>query len=322
MANKNNYQDARLDIGLAYEGNYNIIKHSIVLAREFISRQGIDSFVSETIEVDLPGLSLSRLFSDTLERSFSNKHDYYIVASTKSYDPKEENPNQHILRNPKLCHINHNITKEDLEEIINGNRLRSFQIYSGSRHSTEYYYNNTKNPEAKRTVTINLGLCNIKEQEVSEVIEQASKIYESKFGITFDIVGKNDFSLPLSDKSLDSLIDLKYFKNLANFATEPSDIYLLFVKDDRPRKSGVLYTCGRSYISQGACWIRKNYDPDKFLSTLLHEIAHLFNANHVFLKNAIMHPVASKNQFLWDDYNERVIDSSKFRRWILSRQKR
>lgn len=332
------YGKRHVDIGYASEGqNKENFISALNQANLSLVKYGISLDIKETIDVKIPKSFDINNFPYGIKHSFDNPYDYYFVWTTSDYSNGKNDYAAKALTKQRVSLIDDDFPKEHLDKLITQEILR---LFTGAKDTTvqnekdKTYFtqideegvtkNLTKisrdadyqldiNLKKHRTVTINVGLDGISQQYAQELLSSVSQIYTKEFNISFHPIGFYDHKLPNSWKFH------KEMKRLKGVASKQSDIYILLTNynwDDD--KTGSDYSLeGGANSSYGYLWAETQGDIERVISTITHEIGHLFKAKHIYRKNAIMHPISSKNsnQVFWTPHNKEIILKNKFMNW-------
>ena len=72
--------------------------------------------------------------------------------------------------------------------------------------------------------------------------------------------------------------------------------------------------CGKANRQRGWALVETHRGERKTVETLIHEVGHLFNAKHIYLDDAFMHPYDSSAN-IWTAKTRETILTNKYRTW-------
>lgn len=329
-----NYVERTIDIGIGADWgvNYSLVK-AVNSANLLLAKHKIHLKIGEKIELDMPELFDSEELVYGIKHSFSKPHDYYFAISHfQDYSYENDDFAVKALTESRVCFIDSDFQEENLEELVSQEILRLFSDAKNTNFykNIDYYSIGVSEEKIKknifktfnekpynitpdifqRVITVNIGLDNVSEDMANYLLEQASKVYEKNFGIKFKAVDLYEYKLPKAWNTF------KQMKKIKNKAKQSSDLYLMFTNTNWGQNSdGEGYSiAGEANPYYGYSWIEVYNDLDRVIHTLVHELAHLFKAEHVYLRNALMHPY-NNNKVNFTPATKHFILTNKYQKW-------
>ncbi len=320
-------------LGIGYEKRLpKIFLEDFSSANFKLEKYGIRLFINEEVDVDLPHEFNDGSFCKGINGSFKKPIEYAIVMTSKNYSRGKYDYS--ISSSPKdRVTLIDEIDDQKLDDIIVYEMLRLFsnsenakaesitdptylkdinnQVIEANLGMTflSEAYDLTINRSKKRTATINVALDNVSLEEATRLLSKASETYETKFGITLETIGFYEHKLPKNWELEDE------GKNLKAKSDKKSDIYLILTDTNwstSTNKEGS--TAGQANSREGYVWAETCHDEHDKLHILLHEIGHIFGAEHIYKRGALMHP--SINELgNWEPDTESTILKNKYAKW-------
>ncbi|MBU0665732.1 MAG: hypothetical protein ABIC91_02120 [Nanoarchaeota archaeon] len=331
----NNDSTRTIDLCLAYENDRDKeFEEALKKANETLKPYNLKVELKEKDPIQIPTkkqYSHNDLITG-IRNSCTDTLDHYFTLMTGDLSSKKTN--QYIISNMrnKTTIIDSDCNEELLEKIIVQEILRLFttkkefvlteenmQEYFKKiseekitkKHSKQFTKHTNEIEKGKdRTLTINMGLDNVSEETARRLIENSSKNYYENFGIKLEL--KGIYQTPIGTKFGRD----KEYNNLIDAAKEKSDIYIILTNQDwsQFKKNSYSTPIGQAEPYKGFCWVETIHEEKMVQGTVNHEIAHLFGAPHVYLKNAVLTPQAH-NQQRWAPGTRKVILQNKYKTW-------
>jgi len=172
-----------------------------------------------------------------------------------------------------------------------------------------------KNYHIPRQVSVVVALDRTNETLAKELIDSLNYNYATEFNISFKPILFFNYS------PKDSLVTETEFKKIKKASGKQADIYFLFTSTDwqnpflnkKNRKKFPLYGEASPYF--GFAWIKTFYNKKICAHSLVHEVGHLFGAEHEDSTQTIMHPSDFYDKITWSNETLRIILENKFRKW-------
>ena len=161
----------------------------------------------------------------------------------------------------------------------------------------------------ERTLKATVYLCNVNQGYAESLIRSVSKEFEENFGIKVQSVGYNQ----LYNYEIESDYEAAK-RQLRDLAEKPSDIYILLTT----RIPEIYFVGGIAGAKEGTVMIDSSGKPKEDVHKLMHEIGHLFGAEHSYNTKDIMFVSVVDSSQAWSEHAVRVIAKNKFRRWEFS----
>lgn len=323
-----------LHVGLGYDKrDPDRFLAAVAGANESLSRYGIRLAVDECIDLVFPAEPVANEIVDGVKNSFSKPLDLRFAWTGNDLCASTIDYAIYAQTESGVCIIDCDLQEEDLERTIEQETLRRLVRAKGllategsKRYFCEYdaktilARKDTLLPSeekpgsvqtGRRVVTVNVGLDSIELEKARRLMAALRDTYERKFGIEIRPLCYYPHTLPGK---------CYYFNEIAKierFARTKSDIYLLLTGRDwntKDMEAGSSMS-GRAYINSGYALVECHAPECQVLRTLYHEFGHLFRANHVYRKDAIMHPYSNPKSDLWTAYTISTILENKFRTW-------
>ncbi|MGV8152187.1 MAG: hypothetical protein ACP5OG_03830 [Candidatus Nanoarchaeia archaeon] len=347
ISNRNNYSiegihyflktnaKRKLKLGVALEDASEAwVREGISNANLGLFDYGIYLDLEELVNVELPNSFSDSYLESGIKGSFSHQLDHYLVFSSADLKKGENNYSVKSLTDKSLCLIDGGVKKDQLDKFLICEILRKFSdskpAYFGPEFSldclkgieeSKIQKNTEKIFSAKgydlrkdnktRIVSANIGLDGFPKEDAENLLSKASKNYEENFGIKIVPIGFYEHKLSGSWNTFSEM------ESFSRNCSEKSDIYLLLTnqnwgsKSDGPNES----VSGEALPKMGYSWIEVNHGKEKTVKTLNHEIGHLFGADHIYLKGAIMHPYNNTGEEGWTNKDKAAILKNKYIKW-------
>jgi len=324
-----------LDIGLALEDQKKKpFLDAVANANQILFEYGVRLNVKETVNISIPTSSFDNSeLAYGVQHSFTNPHEYYFAWSDKDFVSGETDWAAKTLTGRRVTLIDTYYPKKGLDRLIAQETLR---LLSGIRvtdattpEDSEYFknlgfevvdihheidqteYDTQINLEKDRVVTVNVALDGVSEKYAKKVLKKASDAYQKEFGISFDAVEYRVHTLPKGEFELYAQL-----RAMRDGSKKDSDIYLLLTNSDLANKEDENDSsfCGKANRQRGWALVETHRGERKTVETLIHEVGHLFNAKHIYLDDAFMHPYDSSAN-IWTAKTRETILTNKYRTW-------
>lgn len=316
-----------VQVGLAKDSiDCDCFDYELAEANLALSKYGIFLEIAEQIRVSLPE-ELSELELG-IKHSFSSPKDFYFTLTSSNSYRGEEDYSINSKPERRICLVDRDLNHETLDVVISQEILRflagkeDIAVLEDSspyfseipekevrRNLTKQFFkpeqSNAQNYNRHRTVTINVILDGTAPEKAGVLVGKASERFNRDFNISFRILGVYNYALP---KSWDFS---RVYQELFSGIRTKSELYLLFTDKDWNEKGKDLG--GQASPNVGFGWIGTNNRAAENIT--LHELGHIFGANHTYLTDSIMYPTAYQNNNAWGQRIKDAILKNKFKRW-------
>ncbi len=299
-------------------------------------RSGLDYFTIRNMPKQLTAPIAPDAFSEYQDISFIHTRRNYSGKINPSYfDELQKSSGRECIidRNVSSRKLSNVIVREVLS-LVAGEKITSYPGHANyftktppnqetiEKHildrfeSSKNQTDTTFNKLQKRDVLI--GLDGVSEEYAKNLLKKASKIFTEKFGISLNPVYFSEY------EGFSGITGEEPIENLIRDSKQKSHIQLFFT--NKPLRNGYNkneHILGQAYVKKGHCFVEVRSSEELVLSTLLHELAHLYDALHNKLRNNSLMSVDSvrnpfhKGTYIWTTKTTETILKNRIKHWSI-----
>ncbi|MFH1174985.1 MAG: hypothetical protein V1725_07675 [archaeon] len=312
-----------VSFGIALDGNIDAYCWALQRANVLLALQSVVLDEAERVVVSMPYSFSENQFPDCVKRSFENSHEYYFVITKNDYSHGDDDWAIKSVPSERVSLIDDDVPARDLGRVLAQETCRYLAKKSNGTFLTKNYFCFTPVTELakypvleqppvvpekgrERTIPVSIYLDDVSRHAAETLMRSVNQEYQQQFGISFT---GNYYPLHLGDSWSFTSIITQMRKQT------PGTLCIILTGTDWGNSNDDIVGSvhGQASPTTGCLWAEVGEQDN--VQVICHELGHLFDAEHDYVRNSLMNPYSDGGQTLWTRAARTAILTNKDRHW-------